>query len=121
MDAMQQILFLVYFVGASFLLYTLLFSKKFLQTRNKRVQSSLSQFRAFFSQSVLDLYRRKGATLLYAIPLFLIFPLLDGLKGMNLPDYLFLFLSLLLIGMAIILLGLIIKTLFFEKRSIFRF
>lgn len=106
----------LFLIGATYTFYLLLKSETVFQQ-----VKSISGFRIFFSESVQDLFQRKGQAVLYVIPLLLIFSLLGYLKDLKLQETLYSVLVIVLLGVALLLICLIIKTLFLGKRPVLKF
>ena len=68
-----------------------------------------------------DLFQRKGQAVLYAIPLLLIFSFLGYLKDLKFPETFYSVLVIVLLGVALLLICLMIKTLFLGKRPVLKF
>ncbi|MEK9171578.1 MAG: hypothetical protein AAB823_02580 [Patescibacteria group bacterium] len=106
----------LFLISATYTYYLLLKSETSFQT-----VKSISGFRILFSESVQDLFQKRGQVILYAIPLFLIFSLLGYLKDLKFPETLHSVLVIVLLGVALLLICLMIKTLFLGKRPVLKF
>ena len=87
--------------------------------QRKQIKKNLSKLVKFSFESVWDLWRSWIKVLFYAIPLLAIFPILEELKQTGLSDSLYLLITLILLGFALILFLFILKSLFLEKNPAF--
>ncbi|MEK7111674.1 MAG: hypothetical protein AAB856_03700 [Patescibacteria group bacterium] len=106
----------LFLIGALYTFFLLFISKTTFHQTNH-----IQGLRKFYFESLLDLGQRRGLATLYVIPLLLIFSLLGYLKDLELPETLYSVLVIVFLGVALLLICLMIKTLFLGKRPVLKF